>query len=757
MLRNLLHVRLSTHQWLGLILLGHVLLAFFYSVIIPPWEAHDEWAHYRYAAYIAETRSLPDPGRRLTTEFEFDEASQPPLYYLLASLPMYFVDTQDGYAPAVNPYVSGESAQTGVNMTIHDPMVESFPWKGTILALHLGRLMSIFISLLALIVTYRLIRYIAPNRPEIAIWGVAVQAFAPQFVFLSAVMTNDILVILLSPLLLYLSLRLIEEGPKPRLTLLVSLVAGLALLTKYLALAIIPLALLAFLWGIWRKRHQPQMWRQLTWSFLIFVGMLALTGGSLLWRNYQYTGVWIPRDPVSQQSIITGLEQGELAVDWALLPEALQNGFYTYWVSFGWGNLAPEKWVYGVWLGMILVGMMGALLWLVKEGGARSRRIVAFLALFVFAAVSFPLLRELLHHSPFLRGRYMLSTLPVAAWLMVQGWAYLFGAYWRKIRWSLILWPLGLSLFLPFTLLLPAYAPPKALASPPSDDAYPLDAQFGEYATLLGASVWPADEVQVGQGFAVTLTWRILARSDVPYSLNIQLVGAGNQRYASLVTYPGHGNAATNVWQPGTIFRETYWLVVQPDAPLPTSARVLVTLFNLEAVPSHLPVFDSQGNYAGDSVFFGSIRISSDVPPPNPYEFSEAKAVFGQTLQLMDVTVEEGVHEPGDALPVWIEWRALGPGPQDVLLSLQLLDADGRWVAGDDGPVSNILLPQHWRENDMLQTTRWFSIPEELAPGTYHLMVALYRSSDLVRLPAVGEHNQLLADNLYRASALTIR
>ncbi len=757
MLRKSPLFRLSTQQWLGLILLGHFLLAFFYSVIIPPWEAHDEWAHYRYAAYIAETHHLPDPGRRLTTEFEFDEASQPPLYYLLASLPMHFVDTQDGYAPQVNPYVSGESAQTGVNMTIHDPALESFPWRGTILALHLGRWVSILISLLALVVTYRLLRYIAPDHPEIALWGVAFQAFAPQFVFLSAVITNDILVIWLTPLLLYLSLRLIEEGPKPRLTFLVSLVAGLALLTKYLALAIIPLALIAFGWGVWRKRHHAQMWRQLAWSFLIFVGMLALTGGSLLWRNYQYTGVWIPRDPVSQQSIITGLERGELAVDWGLLPEALRNGFYTYWVSFGWGNLAPEEWVYAVWLGIIIVGLVGIVLWLAKESDARARRMVAFLALFVFAAVSFPLLRELLHNSPFLRGRYMLSTLPVAAWFMVQGWSYLFGPFWRKVRWLLVLWPLGLTLILPFTLLLPAYAPPKALASPPSDDAYPLDARFGEYATLLGASIWPDEEVQVGQGFAVTLTWRVLSRSDVPYSLSIQLVGAGNQSYASLITYPGHGNAATNVWEPGTIFRETYWLVAQPDAPLPTSARVLVTLFNLEATPAYLPVFDSQGHPAGDSVFFGSLRISPDESLPHPYERSTVKADFGQTLQLMNATVEAGVHEPGDVLPVWIEWRALGPGPQDLLLSLQLLDAEGRWVAGDDGPVSEILLPQHWRADDMLHTTRWFQIPTDLSPGDYRLMVALYRSGDLVRLPAVGEQNQPLKDNLYPLATLTIR
>ena len=83
-------------RWFLLILGIHLLLAVVYSIVVPPWEAHDEWAHYRYAAYIAEHLALPDPDQRLTTEFEFDEASQPPLYYLLAAVPMLAVDSEDG-------------------------------------------------------------------------------------------------------------------------------------------------------------------------------------------------------------------------------------------------------------------------------------------------------------------------------------------------------------------------------------------------------------------------------------------------------------------------------------------------------------------------------------------------------------------------------------------------------------------------------------------------------------------------------------
>ena len=74
----------KVEYWLGLILVGHVVLAIWYSLVVPPWEAHDEWAHFRYAAYVAEEKRLPDPGVRLTTEFEtsggfrFDTTMQGP-------------------------------------------------------------------------------------------------------------------------------------------------------------------------------------------------------------------------------------------------------------------------------------------------------------------------------------------------------------------------------------------------------------------------------------------------------------------------------------------------------------------------------------------------------------------------------------------------------------------------------------------------------------------------------------------------------
>ncbi len=456
----------KTQHWLGLILVGHVLLALFYSVIIPPWEAHDEWAHFRYAAHIAENLALPDPGQRLTSEFEFDEASQPPLYYLLASVPMLAVDTEDGYRPGVNRYAEWGTSEGGVNFALHDFSTETWPWSGTLLALHLGRLVSILISVFGLYVTYALVRLLSPKAPDVALIATGIQAFAPQYVFISSVMTNDILLFVIETVFIYLALRLLIDGLTMRLTLLFGLVTALALLTKYLALALLPLVVVVFLLAAWLHRKQSDSGRRLAVGFSVVFGMILVIGGVLFLRNFQLTGTWIPRDPVSQAALLAGITgNGFLGLNLSTVPTALRYGFETYWASFGWGNVGAPGWVYTVWLAMVLVGLVGLVFWFRSEAGKQSRHLLVVLILFIVAVVSLPLLRELLHDSSFLRGRYILSTLPIVVWVIAQGWAQISGRAWTWVRSLLLIWPAGLTLALAFFLIIPAYAPPPNLTA----------------------------------------------------------------------------------------------------------------------------------------------------------------------------------------------------------------------------------------------------------------------------------------------------
>jgi len=747
---------LSTRQWLGVILVLHLLVGLIYSIAIPAWEAHDEWAHYRYAAYVAENFRLPPQDQNLNKVFPDDEASQPPLYYVLAAVPMIPVDTQDGYQPQVNPYISGSTALAGLNLVIHQPDVERFPWHGSILALHLGRFVSILISLLALFVTFKIIRYLVPHRPGIALVGTAIQAFAPQFLFLGAVMTNDILAIATGSLLLYFMLRLIIEGPTLKWVLATSAAAGLALLTKYVAVAIIPLVAVAFVWGAWRHRRDESILRQLAISFVAVIVPALLLSGGLLWRNHSQTGRWIPRDIVPQEAVLSGLQGSETSLNLHLVLPALKYGFLTYWASFGWGNLSPGTWYYLIWLGIILVGLVGLLLWLRTPSAGRSRKLAPFLLLFVLFAVGIPLFRELTYDRPFLRGRLLLSTLPVAVWTIAVGWAYLSKRFWRWVRWGLVAWPAGVSLYLLFFLIMPAYKPPPALAAPPALPI-PVNVRFGETVQLLSADIQPADTVKAGSGLFVTLAWRVIVPTDDPYALTIQLLGAADEVYGSVVSFPGYGNAATNVWEPGKVFEETYWFTVGSGGPLPASGTIRVALYNKKANPSQLPVYDSRGDPIGDHVTFGSIRIDPPGERPAPELTKPTMVTFGSILALKDARFPAEPQSAGSALPVWLAWQALAAGPDDLTLSVQLLDADNHTVVGNDGPVSDILLPHHWQPGDVLNSVRWLSLPDEVPAGNYRLVAILYRHGDLTRLQAVDADGQPVPENIFTLGEVIIR
>ena len=97
------------------------------------------------------------------------------------------------------------------------------PWRGFVLAWHLARLVSVALGAATVVFTYlaarALIRFEGSHdeRPKILqivlspsfvpLLAAALVAFNPQFLFISALVTNDALLVTLSAALLWLALR----------------------------------------------------------------------------------------------------------------------------------------------------------------------------------------------------------------------------------------------------------------------------------------------------------------------------------------------------------------------------------------------------------------------------------------------------------------------------------------------------------------------------------------------------------------------
>lgn len=729
----------------GLAIVAHTLLALLYSVVIPPWEAHDEWAHYKYAEYVARYWRLPPQNQRLTTEYEFDEATQPPLYYILAALPVALALPDDGYRPVVNPYADTGRGEGGINFAVHDPRVERFPWQGTILALRLARLVSVLISTLGLWFTWKLGGLLAPNRPWVPALATTFHALVPQYIFIGSVVTNDILQAVMTGIVTYLLVRLVLVPPRLQDGLWLGIALLLAFLTKYLALALLLPGLVVALLGFLQARSRWQRWLIPTLVALL----LLVGGGGWMYRNVRETGVLIPRDPYAVARI-TGTSPWELirALDWKAVPAALVYGFRTLWASFGWGNLEPGVWV--TWLFALAVGLAG-LGWARRvvrgEGWPGEHRGSAVILFLMAAVVALPLLRELIHASALLRGRYLLGVLTGLSVLLALGWDGLLTP--RDRGWTtglLFAGLVALNLYSALYVIRPAYRPQGLLTEAQvleilqDPNFHPVNARFDDALELVAYDPIPNDGVQEGQYQGVTLLWHVLRPLPENYTISVHVVGRDHVSYGWVGTYPARGSYASTLWQPNTWFLETYWVPVSARGSLPTLGRFGVALFLDRPDAPHLPAYDSQGNPLGGKVFFGRLRLDPAperlTPPPPPS--CPLNARLGDLITLEGVTMPTSVG-PETGIPLVLSWAASGTPPGDLTVFLHLLDERGVRIEGADAPPQGGAFPTGiWRAGDRVADAHRLPWPEVLAPGTYTLVTGLYDPTTGARLPALA-------------------
>ena len=82
------------HPLLGLIVGAFVALAFTYSIVTPIFEAGDEIWHYPHVQHLATEHSLIIQDPAIKTLW-VQEGGQPPLYYAIAALETFWIDTRD--------------------------------------------------------------------------------------------------------------------------------------------------------------------------------------------------------------------------------------------------------------------------------------------------------------------------------------------------------------------------------------------------------------------------------------------------------------------------------------------------------------------------------------------------------------------------------------------------------------------------------------------------------------------------------------
>jgi hypothetical protein len=727
------------------------MLGVIYSVTVPPWEAHDEIGHHYFVRYLATERHLPPPGTKVIEHN--DESHQPPLYYIVAAVATAWIEGADWHGPtddlpvALNPRAATEGGDAGANIVVHDPVVEAFPYQGTILALHVARLVSVAVSTFALLATYGVGRQLFPSHPELALGATAINAFWPQYLFIGSVVTNDIMVTACASGLIYFLIRALQQ-PSPLSWAGAGLLLGAALVSKYSALALLPVFVLSGVVASLRMVHRRGM------SAWFVGGMLGVSGGVLAMAGYWYgRNVTLFGDPLGPYagrgaSALRDLSQPISYLrnfPWRLMPASLRYGFVSLWASFGWGNVGLPDCAYMAAGVFCALGIGGLVCFLIRD---RTRRLeLSMLGVAILSYTAALIHLNLEARSSYLRGRLCLPIITPVSLLLAVGWWELSPP--RLASWAMCLISAVMALealLLPFLVIGPTYAPPPQLTTKEIQAIpAPVDITFGDSIQLIGYDLgqW---RVRPGEKLPVTLYWRALGEMDNNYTLAVKIIDDEGRVYGARHLFPGRGNFATSLWTEGDSFRETYEVPIDAQVSPHILARVSLSFFSDGDSPEHLPVRELRGGPPGDSALLGRIKVVGTLPRPEPSH--RVSFQVGDLISLIGHDHPTSKVLAGGDMKITLYWGVRDQVVEDYTVFVHLVNANGEIVAQGDGPPVRGSYPTGlWEGGEEIADGHIIHIPQDLPSGRYQILVGLYSLDTLARLPVLTSSGErLMAD-----------
>ncbi len=717
-----------------------------YSVAVPLWEAPDEWGHYAVMHYIAQEKRLPSPGQSLGVEF--DESQQPPLYYMLGALVISVVDARDWTPPEVNPYARTGTGVGGLNMAIHTPE-EAFPYRGWALSAHLARFLSVLLATLTVWLTYRIAALVSDGCRWLALTAAVVVAFWPQLLFIGSVITNDVLVVCCAAWVLYALVKTMDSWPPRAAHLLeLALALGAALLSKLTALgllALFPLSIIALAIKAIRKREfSARFWASTGATILVGLG----AGAWWYLRNLATIGSPVQRYQHVLKSLgLIWTDPADLAI--RLKPVSLwgtiRYGFLTFTASFGWGNVPAAWWVYAAFAALLALGGIGAIAWLARRREPRVRH-VGWLALTMACVLAPPVYLLLYKGTELLRGRTILAVLPPLAVFVAAGLGYWLPVSWRERLPRVLGGGLGaVALLVPFLYIAPVYAPPPLiLPDRITRLPNPVYVRFGDQMELLGYECGNQGRYAPGDVLEIRVYWRALVKMERNYALRWQILDAEGQAHATAELYPGWGNYATSLWEPGQVFRDTYRIRIADTMPSPGMGIAALTVLDAEN-DTPLAATDPQGQFLGLQFRLRPFKMAAGMTIGATD--TGAEYVLGEKMALVARQIQ--ADSASHTVVLRLTWQALAPMGKDYVAFIHVVDASGQTVWQMDRQPRNGAYPTSlWDVGEIVDDELRIRIPDGAMSRTYRLHLGVYDPDTQERLLAFDPFGRRLKDDI---------
>lgn len=726
----------------ALLLSVFLLTGIAYSLIVPPFETPDENYHYAFARHLAAGNGLPVQGPEITGPWE-QEGSQPPLYYSLVALMTAGID-QSGLDAFIvrNPRANlGDPHQQG-NKNYMLFSAESRPLMGVNLALHMGRWISVVLGTFTVLFSYLLARFAFPADRWARLLAAAMVATIPQFSFISASVSNDIMVTVVCAAALVWLAAICSRPWRGEIRrwewIGLGLLLGLGALSKLQGLGLLPLTALVLLIRFGRNRE----WNTLFSGALLVGCMVLIAAGWWYARNlFLYGDLFGTRNLLS----VTGLRVKPLSIQ-GLFGE-LRGLQMSFWGIFGWFSILLPSWIYSLFELLTALAVSGAAIDLIRKlksargPGARLKHSDSTLGIAgIWVLTSLALLGYWISVALGSQGRLLFPAITALAVVAVTGLRFWAGFLPRVGRIGLgIIIPLGLwscSLFALAELLPASYGLGDAAGSLEElpADATPIGRVYGDGVELVAARL-PGPDSFDGDSVPLTLYFRVAQLQDRDLELFIHLLDAHDRQIGNVTSHPGWGARPLTLWQPGLIYEDSY--LIPLDRPSPNIARVVVGF-----VDPNSTALESEGLLP---VAGGGPRIESRVIWTHYEELEPLAVRYVGAISLVGAALGQGdiqlstrqLIELGQDGTVWVamRWQETVDSDTEYATSLRLRSVkdEGSWVHQEDSklwkPVSS--LQASATPGALIDSLVRLELPEELPGGEYELQLVIYDAETL--------------------------
>lgn len=762
--------------YLGVFVALFIILGLGYSTLTPIFENSDETLHYPYVKHIADGHGLP---LAVPDQLWNQEGTQPPLYYAIVAATTFWIDTDNlldhlqrnphWLFTEVRPLINDNQ-----NLVLHGPM-DAFPYTRTALAVHIGRWWSLLFGVITVICTFYIGWHFFPRNLPLVITATALTALTPQFLRVSATVSNDSLSAALTSLTVLIALKATQPAnplaanpttPSPNQPanhqsiplsnylppLLLGLLSGLALLTKLSSLMAAALAAYIIIWQFLIKDRFNRQNVQKTIRWLVIIGAvtIALSGWWFV-RNYRLYGEWL-----ATETHLNLAGRGELSLPeiWSLRAEIAR----AYWATFGWGQIRPPEWVFTVLNGLAWLGGLGVLVavgvkltpirgqqpakttekgWFNPSDNAtvteqqtltsRLKQVDVPVILFLAFWLSLSLIlyaRWVMEVGSVSHTRLIFPSITAISLLLALGWhTFLPNRIALGFSGLVTAGLLALNLYSLGGLIYPAFTPNQQ----PVTAGLPVNLTYLDSLQITAAQVESLQShntsaVTAGDAVAMTVQWQPLQPLPENYSVAATLLAPDGQVLAQRETYPGLGLRPTRYLTPGDAFTDIYPLQLDRDVAAPMAAQAIVTLFDFNSdTRAGLPAIDANGNAVTPIV--GYVKVV-------PTHWPEYRPTYPAAANFNNAIALTGY----DLDPLTLYWESLAPVSEDYNLFVHLFDDEGNLVSQADAPPTQDAYPTHWWEPGEIIADRH---PLPAASGATRVRIGFYSLITGQRLPLI--------------------